>query len=506
MSNTEYPCAYLDGMVEVCEGEDGQLVFLILHEGQLLVEEKIKVNGSVLVPPPRNKLPFTVPRLAEVIKYYEQGDEDLYDDVLTYLKRFSALDDLQWSVVAHFVFLTYLHDHHDIDYCPYLLFYAVPERGKSRTGKSVAYIAFRGMHIVELREALIFRYSHNIRGTLLFDIMDISKKAEQGGCSDLLLYRAEKGAKSARVLHAEKGPFHDTTYYDIYGPTIIASNEQVHKILNTRCLPIDMPNLPGDYQNPRPELGLELKERLTAWRAKNLKADLPQFPQVSGISGRLWDITKPMLQMNALVNPQARDQLVTAILEISEKRTESKQDTTEGRLVAAIKELTEEKGCEDYLKWTIRTYEISNKYYEHRPDDKRFPVSWFGKKLVSMSIKQRNVNGRSEMVFTAEEYQRLLEQYGFLGRGREEEKTPSTVHLLEKKEEKQLVIRQVEEGRGKQEGWRTSQHKFLNPEEREIYFERLQIMLHDGECSRDEAEKGAWEAVLQWREDHDLPF
>ncbi|SKA13297.1 hypothetical protein SAMN02745119_02780 [Trichlorobacter thiogenes] len=501
MSNTEFPCAYLEGMIDVCEGEDGQLVFLLLRDGQLVVEESIKVNGVVLVPPPPSKLPFTIPRLVEVLKYYEQDDMHLYDDLLAYLKRFSALDDLQWSVVAHFVFLTYLHDHHDIDYCPYLLFYAVPERGKSRTGKSVACVAFRGMHIVELREALIFRYSDNIRGTLFFDIMDISKKAEQGGCSDLLLYRAEKGAKSARVLHAERGPFHDTTYFDIYGPTIIASNEQVHKILNTRCLPIDMPNLPGDYQNPRPELGLELKERLTAWRARNLNINLPQFPQVSGISGRLWDITKPMLQMNALVNPQARDLLITAILEISEKRTESKQDTTEGRLVAAIKELTEEKGCEDYLRWTIRTFEISNKYYEHRPDDKRFPVSWFGKKLASMSIKQRNVNGRSEMVFTAEEYERLLEQYGFTGRGNGEGKAPSIVPLPEKEVEKQLVIEDVEEGRGKS-GYDGSRRKFSCPEETEIYFERLQIMMIDGGCSRQEAENGAWEAVLQWREDH----
>ena len=106
-----------------------------------------------------------------------------------------------------FVFLTYLHDHPQIDYCPYLLFYAVPERGKSRTGKSVAYVAFRGIHLIELREANIFRYSQHLHGTLFFDLMDVSKKAERSGCDDILLLRAEKGAKCCRVIHPELGAF-----------------------------------------------------------------------------------------------------------------------------------------------------------------------------------------------------------------------------------------------------------------------------------------------------------
>jgi len=414
---TEKPSAYFPGMVDVCEGEDGAPVFLCVKEGAISVEETVTIEGVAYGPPPRDKLPFTIPRLAEVLRHSEQEDVELYNDMLSYFKRFSFLDELQWAVVAHFVFLSYIHDHQDIDYCPYLLFYAVPERGKSRTGKSVSYIAFRGIHVVEMREAVIFRYSNNIRGTLFFDIMDVSKKAEQNGCSDLLLYRAEKGAISARVLHSDKGPFHDTTYFQIYGPTIIATNEQIHKILNTRCLPIDMPNIPGDYENPRPEFGLELKERLTAWRARHQSGVLPSISPIDGISGRLWDITKPMLQVNALVNPTGRDLLVQAILDISDRRVESKQDTTEGRLVGAIKELTDEGGFDEYAKWSLKTYEISKRYYEHRPEDKRFPASWFAKKLISMSIRHRTVRGLSEMLFSSEEYERLLEQYGHSGRG-----------------------------------------------------------------------------------------
>ena len=499
--NSEKPCAYFPGIVDVCEDDDGQLVFLCVKNGAVSVQETVALHGCEHSPPPREKLPFTLPRLSEVLRYIDQDDPNLYLDLLAYLQRFSALDDLQWSVVAHFVFLTYLHDHQDIDYCPYLLFYAVPERGKSRTGKSIIHIAFRGIHVVELREAVLFRYSHNIHGTLFFDIMDLSKKAEQSNCGDLLLYRAEKGSKSVRVLHPDKGAFHDTSYFDNYGPTIIASNEQIHKILNTRCLPIDMPNIPGDYDNPRPELGLPLKERLTAWRAKYRYCPLPGVTPVDGISGRLWDITRPMLQVNSLVYPEGSGQLLAAILAISEKRTESKQDTTEGRLVAAIKELTDEGGFDEYIKWKLKTKAIIDKYYEHRPEDKRLPHSWFAKKLISMSIRHRTVHGLSEMLFTSEEYERLLEQYGFSGRGTTQESASPTFPLPTNDVSFHSVTEQVGGGRGKQ-GVLDFAHNFDDADERDIYLERLRIMISDGGDNVD-AERGAWDAVLQWRKDHE---
>ncbi len=77
------------------------------------------------------------------------------------------------------VFLSYIHDHEDVHYLPILLFWAVPERGKSRTGKSIIYVAFRGIHLIDLRETNIFRFSQNLKATLFFDIMDLWKKAEE---------------------------------------------------------------------------------------------------------------------------------------------------------------------------------------------------------------------------------------------------------------------------------------------------------------------------------------
>ena len=160
--------AYFPGLVDICSNDDGQLVYLIRKGDELILTPEYLTETESFSIPERKHFQFTIPRASEVMRYFAQDDNSLYDDLLTYLKRFSALDDEQWTLVAHYIFLTYLHDHPGIDYCGYILFYAVPERGKSRTGKSVTYVAFRGVHLVELREPTIFRYSEYLHGTLVF--------------------------------------------------------------------------------------------------------------------------------------------------------------------------------------------------------------------------------------------------------------------------------------------------------------------------------------------------
>jgi hypothetical protein len=483
--------ACFPGLIDICEAQDGQLLYLVAKDGQLSFQETAIINGCEVIPPDREDLPFTLPQAEMVMEYINQDDATIFPDVVAYLKRFSALDEHQWSVVAHFLFLTYLQDHKDIYYSPILLFYAVPERGKSRTGKSLTYLAFRGIHLNELREANILRYCENLRSTLFFDIMDVWKKAERTGCEDILLGRFEKGQKCSRVLYPDKGAFKDMKHYDVYGPTIIASNEQLHKILDTRCLQIIMPNLPGNYENPHPATALELKARLTAWRGKHLSTELPEMEPVEGISGRLWDISKSLFLVNTLLDTDS-NLLKEAILSISGERSESKQDSVEGRLVAIIKEITDEQALDHCADWYIRTSEIVKRFNEDRPDDKHVSPQWIGKKLKSMSIRHRTVIGRSEIQLTIREYTTLLDQYGFNSR---ESQNPTDT-LQDKEEHIQLYTADVGSCRVSQQGRAST---FNNHEEVEIYFERLNIMLYDGKATREEAEKGARDAVLEWR-------
>ena len=490
--------ACFPGLVDVCETDDGQLLYLVSKDGNFTLQESAIVNGCEVIPPDRDDFPFTPPRAGTVMEYIKQDDANLFQDVVTHLKRFSALDDHQWAVAAHFLFFTYLHDHQDIYYAPILLFHAVPERGKSRTGKSLTHLAFRGIHLSELREANILRYCENLRSTLFFDIMDVWKKAGRTGCEDLLLGRFEKGQKSSRVLFPDKGAFKDMKHYDVYGPTIIASNEQLHKILDTRCLQITMPNLPGNYENPHPDTALELKARLTAWRAKHLSTILPAMEPVEGISGRLWDISKSLFLVNSLLDADS-NLLKEAIIAISGERREDKQDSIEGRLVAIIKEITDEGGLDRFVDWYIRTSEILKKLNADMPEDKQYSSPWIGKKLKSMSIRHRTVIGRSEIQLTAKEYTTLLDQYGFTRR----ELLPPTETLPNQSQQNNTLAGDVGSCRVPPQ---TKTTTFNNPEERELYLSELKILKQTGGKSLEEMERLAMVAVEQGRCDNDMPF
>jgi hypothetical protein len=490
--------AYFSGLVDICINDDGQLVYVILKDGELILAPEYITETESFSIPEKKHFPFTLPRASEVLRYFAQEDTALYDDLLTYLKRFSALDDEQWAIVAHYIFLTYLHDHPGIDYCPYILLNAVPERGKSRTGKSIAYVAFRGIHLIELREPTIFRYSQYHHGTLFFDLLDISKKAERSNCQDILLLRFEKGAKCSRVLYPDQGAFNDTAYFDIYGPTIIASNESLHKILETRCLPIMMPNRPGNYENPRPELALELKERLTAWRAKNLCAAFPYMEPIEGISGRLWDITKPLFFVNSLL-PVNHQILEDSIIAIAGEKDESRKDTIEGRLVAIIKEITDENDLDRFIEWSIKVNDIRTKFNQGRPEDRQVLPQWIGKRLKSMSFHNRIVHGHSEIRITSDEYALILKQYGYAAG----ESAKPTNSLLEKAEQDQNVLRVVESGR---ESAQVCEPSFNSPGEREFYYEKLQALNEEGLRSQYEIELLAHEALKFWRKCDETPF
>lgn len=492
--------ACFPGLIDVCEAKDGQLLYLISQNDEFLLLESALVNGSEVMPPEKEHFPFLLPQAETVMEYLNREDDDLYDDVLIYLKRFSALDDHQWAVVAHFVFLTYLHDHKDIFYCPILLFHAVAERGKSRTGKSVSYLSYRGIHLSELREANILRYGENLNSMLFFDIMDVWKKAVQNRCEDLLLGRFEKGQKASRVLSPEKGAFRDMKHYEIYGPTIIVSNEQLHKILDTRCLPITMLNLPGNYENPHPDTAQELKARLTAWRGRHLNAELPAMEPLEGISGRLWDIAKSLFLVNSLLDVES-NALKNAIISIARERSESKQDSIEGRLVAIIREITAEEGLDRFTDINIKISSILRKLNEDRPADKQITPQWIGRKLKSMSIRHRTINGRSEIALTIPEYKTLLNQYGFGSR----DTTNPTETLPDKTEQIQYDTYVV--GSSRVSG-QTPANKstFSNPEEMEVYLARIKELKEKGGMTRDEIERQAQESVEQWRQNHDLPF
>jgi hypothetical protein len=397
-------------LIDLVIDENGEVAYLIYNDDEeLQIKTAWEVDGVLYSPPQKAYLPFELPKANEVIKWSQtDNDKSIFEDALTYLKRFSYLPDNQWLIVICTIFLSYIQDHKSIHYLPELLFFAVPERGKSRTGKAVTYVAYRGIHTLELREANLFRFSQDLKATIFFDIMDLWKKAERSGCVDILLGRYEKGHKAVRVLYPDRGAFNDMVYYDIYGSTIIATNESVHKILDTRCIPITMPNKPNDYENPTKEKAQGLKERLTAWRARVIDKPLPEIESIQGLNGRLLDISKPLLQICKLVYPDSLEELKDALLEVAGERIEDKKISIEGQIVNILYELSP-RGVPE---WTIKTSEVLERLNEDRPDKYKIKSSSLGKKRKAMGLNARGVHGKSEIILNISDFNILLTQYG----------------------------------------------------------------------------------------------
>ena len=414
--------AIFPGLVDLVD-DDGKAVFLTKDAAGLRVETVVDIDGVQYVPPSKEHLPFLLARADKCRHYYQTDDRELFDDLLAYLRRFSSLPADQWPIIGLYTLSTYLQDHPDIHYQAMILFHAVPERGKSRTGKAITNVAYRGVHLVDMRETNIFRYSGNLGATLFFDMMDLWKKAERNGSEDVLLLRYEKGAKVSRVLYPEKGAFEDTVFYSIHGPTIMASNSEVHKILGSRCLTFSMPNAPGNYENPTPELALDIKERLVAWRGKIMGQSLPDIHPIDGISGRLWDITKPLFQICLIACPERYEALVAAILDIAEQRIQEKKESFDGLLVSVIFEMTQGGATH----FDIPTADVTTRFNELWNGDKAKSKEWMGRRLKALGIPTDTKNRFSMIRLDRLSLNTLLAQYGWPVC----EKTSKTSHTLQ---------------------------------------------------------------------------
>ena len=406
-------CAKFPSLIDVVSTDTGETAYLIKDKnGDLNLASKFdNSDGGFYVPPKKKELPFALPLAENVREFYKSEDNKLFEDLRTYFKKFSYLPEEQWLVIIMSVFLSYLQDHDDMHYLPYLSFFAVPERGKSKTGKAMTYVSYRGIHVVELREANLFRYARDIGATLFFDIMNLWKKAIDNRVEDILLLRYERGARVSRVLYPEKGAFKDMEHFDIFGSTIFATNEAVDKILDTRCIPITMPNRPGRYEDPEPEKAQELKERLTAFRARVFDKPLPDIEVVPELNGRLWDITKPMLQVCKLVCPERVKYLEEVLINISAQKKEEKGTYIEGQIAAVLAELSSIND-ENISECNIWTSDVLNKLNEDRSEDRKLTSQYVGKKLKAIGINKRKVNGKSQLLITKTELDMLLEQYG----------------------------------------------------------------------------------------------
>ena len=360
--------AHFEELIEVVSN-DSHAKFL-LKDGSAL--DEYDVDGMVVTPPPVARLGFTLPIYNNIISYYKrhttglkktkgvtdvsirsgvsaekvtskircQEDDLLFDRLAHYHRESAELpnDDLYYLITA-WDFHTHLLE--AFEYSPIIFFAGLPEKGKSRMAKSMTTVCKRGVIRASLTDAQLIREASDHQATLFFDMTDFAKTMERTGSMDIILSRYERGLKVGRVLNPEKGAFQDMVYFDVFGPTIIGSNETIDTILGSRAITIVMRQSKKKFdKNVDVKKGEDLRDQLIAWKLAHFADGLPaNVPKIG--NGRLGDILQPLHQIIRMVKPKIEEQFINLIKEIEKQRNISKADSSEAEIILAILNLEE---------------------------------------------------------------------------------------------------------------------------------------------------------------------
>jgi hypothetical protein len=372
------------------------------------------MDREIVFPPPLPKIMFNIPDVESVKTHYaeyQNGDaadvnRRLFLDLVEYHRSISQLpSDNYYLLLAAWTMHTYLFEH--FYYSPIIAFCGVAERGKSRTGKGMIYVAFRGICQESLREPFVIRAATDMQASLFFDCMDFWETIEKRGTRDIILGRFERGEKVSRVHWPDRGAFCDMAQYTLFGPTIIASNDMIDEVLMTRCINISMPTTDKIFENNvTPEIGQSLRDRLTAFRAYYLKNQLPEFVKTSAL--RLGDLMQPLMQIVSLVCPEALDRMQDVTQKLAEERAEAKSETLDADIVRAVIKL------KDSVKnGLLPQQEITDDVNKFRNSRYEFSSRRIGKQLKLMGFDiTRNSSNSAAIIYNPIQIRRIASSTG----------------------------------------------------------------------------------------------
>jgi len=392
-------------LVDLVLDDKGNIAYLVKAGNNLTIQYEHQYDDKYFIPPPKDKVLWMIPLSSSVIQHYvNDTDEALFNDLVNYFKTISELpDDNHYKFLAAFVMHTYLVER--FEYSPMIWFYAIPERGKTRTGKAITYASYRGVHIITLRESHIIRLAKDLRSTLFIDVSDLQSKMESNSVEDVILNRYEKGAQIARVLYPDKGAFDDTVYYDIYGATIVATNETVNDILSTRTIQIIMPESQRQFNDDvKPIHGLPFRERLLGFRARWMDKNLPVVDKPC--NGRLGDILRSIRQVVNIVSPN-ETWFMNFVSGVEQRRKLSGADGLDAQVVNAIKD-----SMNSMKQGHIFHDDILRNLNANKSEKEKISPHKLGKITSRLGFEKYTSGQQRGIYWNADLLKRLCERYG----------------------------------------------------------------------------------------------
>ncbi len=422
------------GFVCVALDEDGQRVYVVCGDDGAIdalphIDGPYK-SGEIVrhVPPP--DLPWRLPRVTAIQEHWQEArcqegwTVRLLDDLIAWHKAASDLGrEEAYLLLALYDMLTYVQEH--TDYLPIIVLEAEPERGKSRTGQAAIFVCRHGMHLVGIREANLLRDAGDRQATLFIDLMDVWATLVKKDCTDIILGRWERGGTVERVVYPERGAFGDTIAYEVYGPTIIATNEPIHRILDTRCLRIDMPLTKRRFAGRvRAEDALLLVERLMAWRAVMLAGTLGACDAPA--DGRQGDILRPLRQVLLAVAPERGAQFDSIVAWQTGRRRDELAQSWEADVIQAVA-----ANVEHVSNGYLALERVLDTFNRDRGEKDQRTAKWMGAKVGGLGWTKERIgrDKKTSLQWDDDLLDRLQRRYGLVDERQDTSPEPASVDV-----------------------------------------------------------------------------
>lgn len=389
-----YFTAYFEGLIDVVNN-NGNPKFLT-NDGKILNE--IQLRKQIYYPP--EKLGWLLPKAENVLEEAKHHsdlsdtpvspggctycEKVLYPYIYEYFKQFS---DTPTDYHRHFLVWMDFHSYliEKFNFSPILFLVATKDRGKTPTLKAIAYSAYRGVFTETFREANLIRYSSDYRASMFFDVRDFPKKIERAGSEDLVYGRAERGVKSSRVLFPERGAFRDMVEFETFGVTGATSNVMVDAITEARCIVFNMPFSKRVFDiESTPELGLQVREKLTAFRMAHLKDKFIDIKKEK--IGKLENYLKGYHQMIRTIFPKYEEIFIRFKKLVEKQKREEAESTFEGKLLSSVVKLNDSVTPGTLF---LSSEDITNKMNEGKPERFYFNIDTIGSGLKGLGFKMK---------------------------------------------------------------------------------------------------------------------
>lgn len=395
----------------------GNRAFL-MRDGRALLRYEQDGGGPTLIPDRGEGVAWALPDFRAIKADYDglkdgrTRPDSLFMNVREALTAHAALPtDDYYDLLTAWIFHTYRQDW--LDYSPVLFLFGVSERGKSRIGKTIAFMSYRGIPTGTLNEAALFWWPDTYESTLFVDVVDVKKKALARGSLDTLCNRFERGHKELRI-NPEKAGSQVFRTHAPFGPTILASNEMLDERFTSRGLFLVPPNAPRAYKKPRERDLVRWRAMLTAWRWWTMTEEQSPDPHVRGAGiGRWQDITQPLRQITTMVAPDRLSAVDGALAHLYRERQGEKSRTDDAELIRAVA-LVRQAQATSGGDTTAATADVRDEFEKLVKWDRRPSPRHVGVRLQALGFQQVKMDGGAKRGWYCkpEAFDDLVRQYG----------------------------------------------------------------------------------------------